>query len=294
MNFAAVLENDQNEVEQQQSPEVLPVAASLSLEAVKPSLVKYTIEVGKMVADAKAIEISDDASLKVAVALGGNAKKIVKALEAQEEIITADAKGFVKSVSGFVKQFTEQLVWNTKKTNSESVEAILKKKITDYQTKLQIEQQKREAAARAAAEEVRKKMEAEVAEANRKAAEEAARKAEEETRKRLETEKMTKKKLEEEIAAAKAKALEEAEKNKIIVPEINTPVVAQAERVTRTESGTSAYQAKTWKCYIERPELIPREYCEPSGRLLNQAVKQGMRTIPGCRIVEETDTKFRM
>ncbi|OPY83160.1 MAG: hypothetical protein A4E71_02915 [Smithella sp. PtaU1.Bin162] len=136
-------------------------------------------------------------------------------------------------------------------------------------------------------------MEAEVAEANRKAAEEAARKAEEETRKRLEAEKISKKKLEEEIAAAKAKALEEAEKNKIIVPEINTPVVAPAEKVTRTESGTSAYQAKTWKCYIEYPDKVPREYCEPSGRLLNQAVKQGIRTIPGCRIVEEGDTRFR-
>jgi len=290
MNFAEVLEDNEG---QNQSPEVLPAAAVLSLEAVKPSLIRYTKEVDRMVSDAKAIEIIDEDSLKVAVALGGNAKKIVKSLEAQEEIVTADAKGFVKSVSGFVKQFTEKLVWNTKKTNADSVEAVLKRKIADYQTKQEIERQKREAAARAAAEEVRKKMEAEVAAANRKAAEEAARKAEEETRKRLEAEKISKKKLEEEVAAAKAKALEEAEKNKIMVPEVNAPVVAPAETVTRTESGTSAYQAKTWKCYVDYPDQVPREYCVPDGRLLNQAVKQGIRTIPGCRIVEEKDTKFR-
>jgi len=71
------------------------------------------------------------------------------------------------------------------------------------------------------------------------------------------------------------------------------PVIPKQETVTRTESGTSSYQAKTWKCYIERPDEVPREYCEPVGRLLNNAVKQGIRTIPGCRIVEESDTRFR-
>jgi hypothetical protein len=38
---------------------------------------------------------------------------------------------------------------------------------------------------------------------------------------------------------------------------------------------------------------VPREYCEPSKRLLDDAVKMGIREIAGCKIEEVSETRFR-
>jgi hypothetical protein len=165
------------------------------------------------------------------------------------------------------------------------IETTLKQKITAYQIKVELERRKQEEAARKAAAELQAKLDAEAAEANRKAKEEAARKAEEEAR--------AKKASEAEIAAAKKAAEDEAAKHEITAPQLPDMVIPKQETVTRTETGTSSYQVKTWKCYVQSPDLVPREYCVPDGRLLNQAVKQGIREIPGCSIVEENSTRFR-
>ncbi|MDI6854020.1 MAG: hypothetical protein QME75_10525 [Deltaproteobacteria bacterium] len=71
------------------------------------------------------------------------------------------------------------------------------------------------------------------------------------------------------------------------------PLVTEVPKVTRTAEG-SAQQRKRWVGRIVNPELVPREYCEPSQKLINQAVRAGVREIPGCVIEEEYETGFRV
>lgn len=286
MNLSAALKEEIREETPVAAELLLPATAPiLSLVAVKPQFKQYVERVDGMVSDAARIEIKDEESLKFAVALGGEAKKIAKAIEAKRIEVTAEASDFVDSVNSFCKMFVEKLVANPKKTNDGCIETALKNKITAYQSKIELERRKQEEAARRVAAELQAKLDAEAAEANRKAREEATNKAEEEAR--------TKKASESEIEAAKKKAEEEAAKHDIQAPTVFAPVIPVQETVTRTETGTSSHQVKTWKCYVERPGLVPREYCEPVGRLLNNAVKMGVRDIPGCRIVEESNIRFR-
>lgn len=286
INLSAALEDGQTKKDETiVDAEILPPSPVLSLIAVKPQFTKYIERVDSMVFDAAKIEITDEESLKFAVALGGEAKKIAKAIEAQRKKVTADASDFVDSVNGFCKIFIEKLVANAKKTNGDAIEIVLKNKITSYQSKVELERRKQEELARKAAAAFQAKLDAEAAEANRKAREEAERKAVEEAR--------AKKASEEEIEAAKKAAAEEAAKHEVQAPQVPNIIIPKQETVTRTESGTSSHQVKTWKCYVERPELVPREYCAPDGRLLNNAVKMGIRDIPGCKIEEVNETRFR-
>jgi len=289
MNLAAVLEDKEQIVDAicvGQPPEILPpVPATLTIEAVKPQFLRIVAGVEEMVANAHAIEVKDDESLKYAVALGGAAKKVAKALEAKEKEITAEASDFVKGCRSLRDMFLDRLVANTKKTNTDSIEIVLKAKITAYQSQVELERRKQEEAARKAAAELQAKLDAEAAEANRKAREEAARIAEEEARK--------KKASDDEVAAARKAAEEEAKKHEVIAPTVTAPVIPTANNVTRTETGTSSHQVKTWKCRVVEAALVPRQYCEPSAKLLNDAVKLGVREIPGCIIEELSDTRFR-
>ena len=227
MNFNAALAKE---------AEVLPATVNLSLEAVKPDFKKYVDQVGRMENDAKAIEITDEDRLKYAVALGGEAKKISKAIEAKRKEVTAEAGDFVKSVNGFCKMFTDKLT---------EIEFSVKKKISDYQYRLEVERRKQEEAAKKAAAELQKKID------------------------------------------------EEAKQAGVTAPVVQAPVIETPKTVTRTETGTSSYQVKRWICTVLDSALVPREYCEPSKKLLDEAVKHGFREIAGCRIEEISETRFR-
>jgi hypothetical protein len=69
-------------------------------------------------------------------------------------------------------------------------------------------------------------------------------------------------------------------------------VIQEVAKVTRTEEG-SASQRRKFTCTILEADQVPREYCEPSQKLLNEAVKAGVREIAGCDIKEEFITGFR-
>ena len=268
-----------------EEPEIGSIMPVRSLESVKPIFLQYVGQVDIMVRDAKALEITDPGSLKFAVALGGEAKKIAKAVEARRKETIAEAEDFVKSVNGFCRLFTDKLVLDVKKSNTGCVENILKLKILDYQYKVELERREQEARVREAAEALQKKLQAEAEEINRKAREEAIRKAEEEAK--------AKKASEAEIEEARKRAAEEAKKKEISAPTVLAPVIPQEEKITRTESGTSSYQAKRWTCTVIDPAQVPREYCTPSKTLLDNAVTAGVREILGCKIEEIKEIKFR-
>jgi hypothetical protein len=266
--------------------EILPeVAPTLSVAAVKPSFEQYFKKAELMVVSASKMEVTDEETNRIAVSLGGEAKKIAKMIDAQCKDVTQEAADFVDGVKGLCKIITEKLVANQKKTNGSCIEITLKNKITAYQSKVELERRKQEEAARKAAAELQAKLDAEAEAANRKAREEAERIAEAEAKKRKATQA--------EIDAAKKAAAEEAAKHEIQAPQVPDLIIPKQETVTRTETGTSSYQVKSWKCTIIDAPLVPRQFCEPSQKYLNDAVKQGVREIPGCKIEEISETRFR-
>lgn len=298
MNLAAALDQQPGEIDEEMQHainemaegrhgvELLPVVApTLSLAAVKPSFEQYVQKADLMVLSASKMVITDEESNRIAVALGNEAKKIAKLIEAQQKEVTAEASEFVNAVNGFCKIIVEKLVANTKKTNGSCVEINLKNKMKSYQFNIELERRKQEEAARKAAADLQARLDAEAAEVNRKAREEAERIAEEEARKKKATQA--------EIDAAKKAAAAEAAKHEIQAPIVPDLIIPKQETVTRTETGASAFPTKKLKCTIIDASLVPREYCVPSQSLLNDAVKHGAHDIAGCMIEEETGITFR-
>ena len=79
----------------------------------------------------------------------------------------------------------------------------------------------------------------------------------------------------------------QANKLKIEVPKVAAIKAPKPVTVIRGDSGASVYSRKGWKCDIITPEDVDREYCLPSQKLLNQAVKMGKRKLAGCRIYKD-------
>jgi hypothetical protein len=73
---------------------------------------------------------------------------------------------------------------------------------------------------------------------------------------------------------------------------IDAPVIPPADPVIRTAAG-SAYQERFWSFEVQDEAQIPREYLMVDERKLRDAVKAGVRTIPGVRIWEDSRTKIR-
>jgi len=71
------------------------------------------------------------------------------------------------------------------------------------------------------------------------------------------------------------------------------PIPLKPETVTRSDTGASAHVRKVWKAEILDPQAVPRHYCEPSMKLINDALKMGVRQIDGCRIFEDIQTILR-
>uniref|UniRef100_A0A6H2A2Q8 Uncharacterized protein n=1 Tax=viral metagenome TaxID=1070528 RepID=A0A6H2A2Q8_9ZZZZ len=85
----------------------------------------------------------------------------------------------------------------------------------------------------------------------------------------------------------------EAKKAGVEAPKVTPTPVVKAETVARSETGASTHIRKAWKAEVCDPEKVPREYCEPSMKLINQAVKMGVREIEGVRIFEDIQTVLR-
>ena len=215
--------------------EVVEVGQVYDLDIIRPKFDDYKKEAVRISSDAKALEVKDDESLNLAVMIGGNAKKIAKAIDAQRKAIILEPSEFVKGVNAIAKAITDSL---------DEAERTAKQKIGQYQTRIEMERRKQEEAARKAAEDFQKKLNA------------------------------------------------EAKKAGVEAPKVVAPVIPEQQKVVRTEAGSS-YQVKRWVCTVIDAAAVPREYCEPSKRLLDDAVKMGVRSIAGCTIEEISETRFR-
>lgn len=270
----------------------------LNLPVAKARFSDFQQAVARIRLQAQAVEVVDDGTLKSAVALGSEAKKISRTIETRRKEIIADPQEFIKNVNSFCKLLTDPLA---------EAESAIKRHVSMYQSRIELERRKQEEAARRAALELQEKLKREAEEANRKAREEAVRKAEEETRERMAKEAAERAKREAETAAeagerakreaaeleaARKKAEAEAKAAEIEAPVVLPPVIPKQESVTRTESG-AAYQRKSWEFEVVSLEEIPREYLILDEKRVRDSIRMGVREIPGIRIFETTKTILR-
>ena len=72
------------------------------------------------------------------------------------------------------------------------------------------------------------------------------------------------------------------------------PVTApKPKTVIHTAGGHSQHLRTQWVGEIEDPKKVPKEYCVPDQKLINQAVKMGVREIPGVKIYEKVSAVHR-
>jgi len=108
---------------------------------------------------------------------------------------------------------------------------------------------------------------------------------------------LERRKQEEEIRKAQAELYrrqqEEAKTANVEPPPPPVPIPIKAETVTRSDTGASAHVRKVWKAEIVDAAQVPREFCSPDMKLINEAVKGGIREIQGVRIFEDLQTILR-
>ena len=84
----------------------------------------------------------------------------------------------------------------------------------------------------------------------------------------------------------------EAAAANIPAPVVPEPVVAPPETKVRTESGTS-FLKMVWDFEVTTPAEVPREYLAVNEKAIREAIKNGVRNIPGVKIFEKPQTNFR-
>jgi hypothetical protein len=272
LNLGAVMEPGEEYPEAQ---EVVEVGQLYDLDIIRPKFDDYRKEAVRIATDAKALEVKDDESLNLAVMLGGNAKKIGKAIDAERKRIILEPSDFVKGVNGIAKMITDQL---------DEAERVTKQKIGTHQARIEMERRQAERKAKEATDALQKKLDDEAAATNKKAADEAKAKAEKEAKEKGATP--------EQVKAEVAKAEDGAAKIAVVAPTVVAPVIPETQRAVRTEEG-SAHQRKIWTYEVLDPALVPVEYKIVNEQSIRDAIKTGIREIPGVRIFEETRTVFR-
>lgn len=83
----------------------------------------------------------------------------------------------------------------------------------------------------------------------------------------------------------------EADKAGIEAPVVPVPKYALPSNIVRTNAGKASVVERL-VCKIVDPDLVPREFCEPKQSLLNEALKRGIKNIPGCVIEVEAKARF--
>lgn len=261
----------------QSSESSLPLVASLppgaGLASIRDGLAQLEKGLAQMEGEANGLVVHDEATKTKAIAIAGGAMTLTKHLKNTQGVLVAEPESYVKAVKNLFKGPLDRLAFVAKS---------LKDKAGNYEHQQRMERAKEEAAAR---EEARRQQERIDAEA-RRLKEEAERKTRE-AEKKLRTEK---------DAAARAllerTIAEETAAAQVQPPVVVVPVVTQPETVTRTETG-SGHLRMVWDFRLVNEAEIPHEYLMPDEKKIRQAVKNGVRQIPGVEIFEKPVTTIR-
>lgn len=254
----------------------VPAVPKMDIQPVALSLVPYQQKVDLMVQEAKAVIVNDEEGNTKATAVVASHTRLYKLLEEARKVYVGPYNEHVKAINNLFKTLTDKL---DPKAPAGTI-ALVKRKMAAYVQQQELERRRKEAELREQQRQLQAKIDAE-AKAQREEAEAKAEKAEAE-KKRLEAEgkldEDTKASLEQTIADETAAAN---------APTPQAPVMLVPERTaTRTAEGVSFAKFR-WVCRITAPAQVPRDYCEPSQKLLDAAVKDGVRAIAGCEIKEE-------
>ena len=248
-------------------------AYGFDLAPVALNLVPFQQEVALYRAAANSIIINDTASLTAAVEVKNKGKVLNNKLEKMRVAARAPLLEHLNSIQNIFKMLQNPLA---------ETESIINTKQGTYAHQVTMEKQRLEAEAREEQRRLQAQLDAEARE-QRLEAERKAREAlvklekEEDEATRI----ALTKEIEEETLAASAPT-----------PQV-APIVAAKPEVIRTAHGSSWTQFK-WVCEIVNPELVPRDCCEPSQKLLDAKVKGGIRNIEGCVVKEIPITKSRV
>lgn len=261
LDFSAALQEGKEEMPGLRGltpTEVLEKYPILDIERAKQSFVPVIAGIDEIVSEMEALKVDSQEANQRATFLGATSAKLLKKIDEIRKAKTEEPKNFVDSVNAFARIFTDKL---------KTVKDLASKKTAQWQLFVEQERQKKEIEARKVAQELQEKLRKEAEEANRKAEEEAHKKAEENKTQYIEPQ-------------------------KIESPVVVEPIIPKKETTTRTEAG-SASLAQRWTFKIIDASLVPREYLVVSETLLRDAVKAGIRTIPGVEIYQEAKSRFR-
>lgn len=146
MDFEAIAED-------RKPTEELLVAVPMDIETVKIGLkAAYDAEINQLLAIADAQEITNEDSEKKAIEIAAQAKMFLKRMDEERKKIISAPDAFVRGVNKLVKVFKDKIG---------PVEISLKKKITDFQWKIELKRREAERKAQEEYAKLQKKIEAE-------------------------------------------------------------------------------------------------------------------------------------
>jgi hypothetical protein len=262
-----------------QTPANPDTANPYDLAPVKDALEPFMEKIESMAAQAKAIEVVDDASQTRAVEMAGQAKRLGKAIEDARKAYVAAPNDYVKQVNGLAKGISSPL---------DSIEYVLKGKLRTYADKVEAERRRQEAEARKAAIEAQRLIDEEQRLAREKADRDAA-------AARAKAEEAAKSGDASAVQLAEIADAEQAKAEVVAAVEtvkVEAPVVPQKTGPVHTTAG-SASTKKVWKFEVTDANAVPREFLLVDEKAIRAAVAAGVRQIAGVRIFEETQVAIK-
>ena len=249
------------------------------IEAAKVHFVDFEDQLSKMNKKASELKISDDKQLEIAMQMLIQCRTIVRRAEDAKDALPAFkvAKQFKNGVDKLIRERLKKPIG--------LLEDIIKPKVNSYEQaqaeiKRRIAQKKADEDAKLAKEEAdRLKKEAE--EKHAKEVEEAAALQED----------LNKQADEAKVDRVTVPIPEKPEEEESII-EPPAPVVEKTDKV-KTDTGSAKVES-TWICEIVDLMKVPTVYRVVDQKLLDIAVKNGAREIPGCKIYESFETKVRL
>jgi len=80
---------------------------------------------------------------------------------------------------------------------------------------------------------------------------------------------------------------EQAKELGIKAPQVAPIQAPKPATVLRGDSGASVYSRKVWTAEVVNEKEVPREWCSPDMKKINDSVRMGKRDIPGVKIFEK-------
>lgn len=133
----------------------LPTPIAYDMTQVKVDFGKFHQAIDDMEMFAKNHVVDSEETLKESISMAGQTRTLFKQIETQRKATVEDPNRFVKSVNGFVKDFTSKL---------NRIEAMLKKNIADYRYRQELERREAERKAQEEAKKLQEKLDKEAEE----------------------------------------------------------------------------------------------------------------------------------